>query len=182
MLMEVVSSRSEPKHQHGQRRERLIQSTLQKIGRCTALRQLEAQRRDGASCFLEKIVGTGDDVAPRMTFPSFENALIDRRSFCGIFDAQGIRLIVVVRGRRTEMEHAMITSELSFAIFFHRLPHALWSRPVRSSIHGSAVAENDGELVAMISDLFELALDTEDSPLRRSTFDCNVAARKSAGE
>jgi hypothetical protein len=106
-----------------------------------------------------------------MALPGAQDPLVDPRGFFSAFDAQRVRVIVIVGRWRLQMDHAVIARKLSFTLFAKRLPHAHWTGPVRSSVDSAAVTQHHGYLVAVASDELQFALNAEDSPLRGRAFE-----------
>ena len=110
----------------------------------TALRQFLAHYVQHVRRLIEEVRRWIDDEPARVTEPSLSDPLVEcRRLDCG-FNSQRILAVVAVgHRRRPQMDHGVISPKLLVERGTDRRPQGVAIRPVRATVHGSPIAEQD---------------------------------------
>jgi hypothetical protein len=147
-----------------------------------ALRELRAHQLEHARSLRQKILRRIHDEAPRMRLPDTKNPQVYFGRFNSRFGSQRVLSVVsVLEGRRSKVNQRVVPTQFVRQRRVHGRKKIIGARPVRRSVNGSTVAEDDGSVMAG-GGFFKLPLDMKNGALRGSS-GCYVGApRKAAPE
>jgi len=123
-----------------------------------------------------------DDEAPRVRFPDAQDPHVN---FCGLdcrLGPQRILVVVpVIQRRRPQVNHCVVAPQFVAERRVHGREEIVGAGPVRSAVDGSAVAEDNGRVIAR-GGFFKLPLDVKNGALRGSSCFRVTAPRESTSE
>ena len=134
-----------------------------------AFGQLGPHQLEHARRFREEIGCGVDDKSPRVYFPDAQNPQIYRCGFDRCLGPQRIPPVVpVLEGRRAKVDDRVVPPEFVGERCVHVREEIIGTGPVRGAVDGSAVAEDNGGVIASGA-FFELPLDVKNGALRGSS-------------
>ena len=128
------------------------------------LARLLPQDLERTTGFAQKIRGALDEEAPRVPLPRSCDPLVDRgRLACGLNPQRVVVVIPIADGRRAEVNHGPVATQLLWMCRPHVAPEIARTWPVCTAIDRAAVAKYGSAI--FVRQALELALHVEDRSL-----------------